>query len=147
MADYRSNSEAASLKKIIANFRSRFKQALADVAKYWTSPDGTKHLLNYELHEDGFTLFRSPLLISVPRRKAMQSEAEQEAARILTAKKFDDITLKQGQQIAGTEWDVKYLQKQYFDWIERKRTDAQRHPAPTSTPLSNATASATKSRA
>ena len=43
-------------------FRNRFKQALADVAKYWTSQDGTKHLLNYELHEDGFTYSAAPCL-------------------------------------------------------------------------------------
>ena len=101
-------------------FRRELKLAFAKVAQYWVSPDGERQLLNYELHEDGLTLFRSPLLISVPRRKVMQSEAEEEAARILTSKKFDEITMKQASQIAGAEWDIKYLQAQYFAWIERK---------------------------
>jgi hypothetical protein len=100
-------------------FRSRFRDALADVAKYWISPDGEKQLLNYDLHEDGLTLFRSPLLINVPKRKIAESGVEEEAVRILTAKKFDDATLKQARQIVG-DWDVKYLQEQYFAWIERK---------------------------
>ena len=101
------------------NFRYELKLALAKVAEYWVSPED-KPLLNYELHEEGLTLFRSSLLINVPKRKIAEVGAETEAGRILAAKKFDDITLKQGQQVAGTEWDVKYLQKQYFDWIERK---------------------------
>jgi hypothetical protein len=102
------------------SFRRDFKNALAKVGQYWHSPDNGKKLLNYELHEDGFTLFRSPLLVAVPRRKIAEQQAESEAARILASKKFDDLTLKQARQIAGEKWDVKVLQEQYFGWIERK---------------------------
>ena len=102
------------------NFRSRFKQALADVAKYWVSPDGTKELLNYELHEKGMTLFRSPLLINIPKRKIAAQAAADEAARILASRKFDDLTLKQAKQAAGTQWDMRWLQNQYFEWIEQE---------------------------
>ena len=101
-------------------FRNRFKQAIAEVAKYWVSPDGTKELLNYELHEDGLTLFRSPLLINVPKRKIAQKAAEDEAARIIASRKFDDLTMKQAKLAAGTKWDVRWLQNQYFAWIEQE---------------------------
>ena len=101
-------------------FRLRFKEALAEVAKYWRSPDGEKQHLHYELHEDGLTLFRSPLLINIPRRKLDEKAAETEAARILSSRQFDAITIKQARQLAGDKWDVKYLQEQYFAWIERK---------------------------
>ena len=101
------------------SFRRDFKNSLAKVAQYWKSPED-KPLLNYELHEDGLTLFRSPLLISVPRRKIAENAAEAEAARIITSKKFDDLTIKQARQVAGEKWDVKTLQEQYFAWIERK---------------------------
>jgi hypothetical protein len=110
------------------SFRRDFKAALAKVADQWVSPEG-KELLNYELHEDGLTLFRSPLLINIAKPKSGQSAAEEEAARIITAKKFDDITLKQARQIAG-DWDVKYLQEQYFAWVQRKGVtpkDAKKH--------------------
>ena len=102
------------------NFRSRFRQAISEVAKYWRSPDGTKELLNYELHEEGMTLYRSPLLINVPKRKIAEAEAETEVQRILASKKFDEITLKQARQVAGEKWDIKYLQSQYFAWIGSK---------------------------
>lgn len=103
------------------SFRRDFKTALAKVAQYWRSSNGEKELLNYELHEDGLTLFRSPLLINIPRRKIFERAAEEEAARILSARKFDDLTLKQARQIAGAEWDLKYLQQQYFAWVERQK--------------------------
>lgn len=101
-------------------FRQELKLALTKVAEYWRSPDGEKQLLNYELHEDGLTLFRSPLLVSIPKRKVDEKAAATEAARILGSRQFDTVTLKQARQAAGDKWDVKYLQEQYFAWIERK---------------------------
>ena len=102
------------------SFRRELKLALAKVAEYWRSPDGEKQHLHYELHEDGLTLFRSPLLINVPRRKIAETAAEEEAKRILTARKFDDITRKQARQTAGEKYDVRWLETQYFAWIEAK---------------------------
>lgn len=102
------------------SFRREFKLALEKVAQYWRSPDGKKELLNYELHEDGLTLFRSPLLINIPKRKIAQQAAADEAARILAGRKFDEATLKQARQAAGTQWDVRWLQNQYFTWIEQE---------------------------
>jgi len=102
------------------SFRRDFKVSLAKVAEYWRSPDGDKQLLHYELHEDGLTLFRSPLLVSIPKRKVDEKAAATEAARILSNRQFDAVTLKQARQAAGDKWDVKYLQEQYFAWIERK---------------------------
>ena len=102
------------------SFRRDFKTALARVAQYWRSPNGEKELLNYELHEDGLTLYRSPLLISIPRRKIAEKAAEDEAARILAQRKFDDLTMKQARQVAGSKWDIRWLESQYFEWIERE---------------------------
>ena len=101
-------------------FRWYLKRAFADVAKYWVSPDGTKEMLNYDLHEDGLTLYRSPLLITVPKRKIAAQAAAEEAGKILTSRKFDEATLKQARQAAGTQWDVRWLQNQYFTWIEQE---------------------------
>ena len=97
-------------------FRREFRLALKKVADYWVSPDGTKEMLNYELHEDGLTLFRSPLLINVPKRKIAEQAAADEAARIIASRTFDAATLKEARQNAG-DWDVKWLANQYFDWI------------------------------
>ena len=102
------------------SFRRDFKAALAKVKKYWVSPDGAKELLNYELHEEGMTLFRSPLLIGTPKRKVAEKAAEEEAAQIVASRRFDDITLKQARQAAGTQWDVHWLASQYFEWIARE---------------------------
>ena len=102
------------------SFRRDFKNALGKVAKYWRSPDGEKELLNYELREDGFTLFRSPLLIGIPKRKIAEQAAEEEAQRIISTRKFDEITMKQARQIAGSQWDVRWLANQYFDWVQQK---------------------------
>ena len=66
---------------------------------------------------EGLTLFRSPLLINIPKRKIAEQAAAEEAARIIASRKFDDITLKQARQVAGTKWDVRWLANQYFDWI------------------------------
>ena len=77
-------------------------------------------MLNYELHEDGLTLFRSPLLISVPKRNIAAQAATDEATRILASRKFDDLTMKQARQVAGEGGMLKLLQEQYFAWIERK---------------------------
>ena len=101
-------------------FRSEFKLAFEKVAAHWKSADGEKELLNYELRQDNFTLYRSPLLIKVPKRKASEIAAEEEATRILANRKFDDVTMKQARQMAGTEWDVHWLAKQYFVWIEQE---------------------------
>ena len=101
-------------------FRQQFKIALAKVAQYWTAPDGTKELLNYELHKGGLTLFRSPLLVGPAKPKPAEIAAAAEAARILSSRKFDDITLKQGRHIAGTQWDIHWLSNQYFEWIGRE---------------------------
>jgi hypothetical protein len=102
------------------SFRRDFKSALAKVSKYWRSPNGEKELLNYELREDAFTLFRSPLLINVSKRKIAQRAAEEETAQILSRRKFDDLTMKQARQVAGNKWDVRWLEKQYFEWIEQE---------------------------
>lgn len=103
------------------SFRRDFKVAFAKVAEYWRSPDGEKQHLNYELHEDGLTLFSSPLLISIPRRKIAETAAQEEAKRILAAHKFDDITRKQARLTAGEKYDPRWLETQYFLWIEKKR--------------------------
>jgi len=102
------------------SFRRDFKTALAKVAQHWRSPNGEKEWLNYELHDDGLTLYRSPLLISIPRRKTAEKAAEDEATRILAARKFDDLTLKQARQIAGSKWDIRWCESQYFEWITRE---------------------------
>lgn len=102
------------------SFRRDFKTALAKVAQYWRSPNGEKELLNYELHDDGLTLYRSPLLISIPRRKIAEKAAEDEATRILATRKFDDLTMKQARQIAGSKWDIRWFESQYFEWITRE---------------------------
>jgi hypothetical protein len=101
-------------------FRRELKLALVKVAEYWRSPGGEKQLLNYELHEEGLTLFSSPLLINIPKRKIAETDAEEEAKRILAARKFDDITRKQARQAAGEKYDVRWLETQYFAWIEAK---------------------------
>ncbi len=103
------------------SFRRDFKTALAKVAKYWVSPNGEKELLNYDLHEDGMTLHRSPLLIAIPRRKIAEKAVEEEAARILASRKFDDLTMKEARRVAGSQWDIKWLESQYFEWIERQK--------------------------
>ena len=101
------------------SFRRDFKNSLSKVAQYWQAPDGATQRLNYELHEEGMTLFRSPLLIPVPRRKLLEKEATAETQRILRDRAFDTITLKQARQIANG-WDVRWLSNQYFDWIEKE---------------------------
>jgi hypothetical protein len=102
------------------SFRRELKLAFGKVAQYWKSADGEKQLLNYELHESGLTLYRSPLLIPIPRRKILESGAATEATRILAVKKFDDLTMKQARQAAGAKWDVQWLASQYFTWIENE---------------------------
>ena len=101
-------------------FRNRFKEALGEVAKHWLSPSGENQKLNYDLQEAGLTLFRSPLLINIPKYAQTQKEADAEAARILATCKFDDATIKLARLLAGSEWDVKWLQKQYFAWINKE---------------------------
>ncbi len=101
-------------------FRREIRLAFEKVAQYWVAPDGEKELLNYELHEDGLTLFRSPLLVNIPRHTIAQSAAEAEAAKILAGKKFDDLTMKQARQVAGSKWDIRWLAAQYFEWIEEE---------------------------
>lgn len=98
-------------------FRSRFRHALAEVAEHWKLPDG-KGRLNYDLHQDGLTLFRSPLLINVPKSEQAKKTAADKAAQILAAKQIDEVTIREAQQVAGELWDVKYLQEQYFTWLD-----------------------------
>lgn len=102
------------------SFRRDFKSALAKVAQFWKSENGDKHLLHYKLHETGMTLYRSPLLISISRRKIAEKALEEETSRILAIRKFDDVTLKTARQAAGIKWDVRCLQEQYFTWIEQE---------------------------
>ena len=101
-------------------FRLRFKEALGEVSKHWMSPSGESQKLNYDLQETGLTLFRSPLLINIPKSTQTQQEAEAEVAHILASQKFDDPTLKKARLLAGSEWDIKWLQKQYFAWIKKE---------------------------
>jgi hypothetical protein len=95
-------------------FRSRFKQAFGDVAKHWHASNDVKSLLNYELEETRFVLYRSPLLVA----KAKPSAAQKEAQRLLESRSFDQETRRKARQLAG-KWDVAYLTSQYFDWIEK----------------------------
>lgn len=103
------------------SFRREFRLALEKVAEHWKLPDG-KERLNYDLHQDGLTLFRSPLLINVPKSEQAKKIADDKAAQILAAKQFDELTIREARQVAGELWDVKYLQQQYFAWIERTGT-------------------------
>lgn len=96
-------------------FRSRFKQVFVDVAKHWRPPDSEKSLLNYDLNKTGLVLYRSPFLIAKPKT----SRAQEEMQRILESRSFDQETRRSARQIAG-QWDVAYLESQYFDWIERE---------------------------
>lgn len=96
------------------SFRRELKLAFKKVAQYWASPDGEKQYMNYELHETGLTLYRSPLLINVPKKKT-----DKDVTPVITNREFDSMTLKQARIIAGN-WDVKYLSTQYFLWIEQK---------------------------
>ena len=98
-------------------FRHEFKAALEKVAQYWQPHEGDKErlLLNYDLHETGLTLYRSPLLVGRGKR----DQAQNEAKAILTARAFDTATRKQARTIAGN-WDIDFLIKQYFAWIEKK---------------------------
>ena len=100
-------------------FRFRLKEEFAKVAKYWQTPGGGTALLNYELHEDGLTLYRSPLLIPIAKRQAALKAADEEAQRILTSRQFDTEMMKKARQIAGT-WDIRWLAAQYFEWVEKK---------------------------
>lgn len=96
-------------------FRSRFKQAFTDIAGHWRTPDSEKSLLNYDLNETGLVLYRSPLLIAKPK----MSRAQEEMQSILSNRSFDQETRRSARQIAG-QWDVAYLESQYFEWVERE---------------------------
>jgi Plasmid encoded RepA protein len=95
-------------------FRSRLKQAFADVDKYWRAPNGGKQALNYEFEPTQLILYRSPLLV-----KAKPTPAREEALYILESRSSDEVTRRKARQLAG-KWDVSYLTGQYFDWIERE---------------------------
>ena len=58
-------------------------------------------------------LYRSPLLIA----KAKTSRAQEEAQRLLSSRSFDQETRRSARLLAG-KWDVDYLTRQYFDWVE-----------------------------
>jgi hypothetical protein len=94
-------------------FRSRLKQAFADVDESWRTPDGEKQRLNYEFEPTRLILYRSPLLVN-----AKPTRAQEAARRILESRSFDEVTRRKARQLAG-QWDVPYLTGQYFDWIER----------------------------
>jgi replication initiator protein len=96
-------------------FRSRFKHAFTEVAGHWRPPDSPKSLLNHELNETGLVLYRSPFLIAQP--KAIQ--AQEKIQGILERRRFDQETRRRAHQLAG-QWDVDYLEKQYFGWIEQE---------------------------
>ena len=98
-------------------FRAEFKHALVKVAAYWRGPAGAddRTLLNYDLHETGLTLFRSPLLVGRGQRRTTQEDS----AQIISDRRFDAETRKKAQLRAGT-WSVPYLEQQYFAWIERE---------------------------
>lgn len=94
-------------------FRKEFKLAFAKVVKCWSSPDGEKQPLHYEFDETRLVLYRSPLLLA----KAKTSRAQEDVQRILSSRSFDDATRRRARLVAG-KWDIAYLMKQYFDWIE-----------------------------
>jgi hypothetical protein len=96
-------------------FRRRFKQAFTDVAEHWRVPDSEKSLLNYDLNETGLVLYRSPLLIAKPKTNRTQEEIQ----CIVQSRSFDQETRRSARQLAG-QWDVTYLESQYFDWVERE---------------------------
>jgi len=96
-------------------FRKEFKLAFAKVAEHWRDPQTKKMLLNYDLNSTGLDLYRSPLLSAPPRK----SRAEEETARILEGRKFDQETRRSALHITG-QWSLDYLESQYFDWIERE---------------------------
>lgn len=97
-------------------FRARLKKAFTEVAAAYQPHTGDtgRALLNYELGETGLTLYRSPLLIG----RSRPSRAE-DSRRILETRTFDADTLKKARQLSGN-WDLKYLERQYFAWTEGK---------------------------
>ena len=98
------------------SFRRELKLAFAKVAKYWQTSSTDKTTLHYDFHISGLTLYRSSLSVAKSRSASLK---ESEIQRILTNLKFDDATLKQARQIAG-DWDIMWLQSQYFDWIKQE---------------------------
>ncbi len=94
-------------------FRQEFKLAFAKVAEHWRALDGEKQPLNYEFEPTRLVLYRSPLLIA----KAKTSRAQEEAQRLLSSRSFDQETRRSARLLAG-KWDVDYLTRQYFDWVE-----------------------------
>ena len=99
-------------------FRERLKKAFAKVALFWHTPSNTsgESLLRYEFTESGIILYRSPLLVS----RGNRTSHNEDAAALLTARRFDDETRKQARLRAGTLYSVDHLEKQYFAWIESK---------------------------
>ncbi len=95
-------------------FRSRLKQAFADVDRHWRAPNGEKQSLNYEFETTHLLLYRSPLVV---RTKPIAGQ--EEAQRILSQRNFDEATRRSARLLAG-KWDLSYLTSQYFDWIERE---------------------------
>jgi hypothetical protein len=70
--------------------------------------------LNYEFEPTQLILYRSPLLVNA------KLTPEQEAARhMLESRSFDDVTRRKARQLAG-KWDIPYLTRQYFEWIEHE---------------------------
>jgi hypothetical protein len=102
-------------------FRSAFRLAFKKVAAYYQPHTGDtgKPLLNYELNETGLTLYRSPLLVSRGNRSTKADELN----RILESRTFDTETRKKARMLAGN-WDLAYLESQYFTWIADKEAPA-----------------------
>ncbi len=95
-------------------FRQEFKAAWAKVASLWREEDGEKSLLNYELHPTGLVLYRSPLLVApAPARRG-----EVDTQRMLVSRRVDPATRRVAREVAG-DWDVAWLEHQYFDWIAK----------------------------
>lgn len=95
-------------------FRLRFKQAFGKVANYWRDENG-KTLLHHEFDTIGLTLYRSPFIVG----KAKAATGEDAASAVLVSRSFDQETRRAARQISGN-WDLAYLESQYFDWIEKE---------------------------
>ena len=104
-------------KKNYRNFRHELRLAFEKVKEEWQKPDenGKVVILNCDLEESRLILYRSQLLVGKPKQIGLQAGDE----AILKSRRFDDATRKKARALAGN-WDIDYLQKQYFDWLEKK---------------------------
>lgn len=95
-------------------FRERFKQALAKVAEHWRDDQG-KILLNYDLDTTGLTLYRSPFIVGAARNVTQGDRLRP----VPDSRSFDPDTRRVARQAAG-QWNLDWLERQYFEWIERE---------------------------